>query len=252
MSDVSRETGDHQHAEMSEIETKGPSERVETDPIGPDVEGLSVGSDAISNDDPRLGQVFGSGLDAVTRYHELLRQEGVLRGLIGPREVSRLWERHLANSAAVVPFLPEQGDIVDVGSGAGLPGIVVSILRPQAQVILIEPMERRTAWLMHVVAELELENVDIRRGRADEYHGAFQADAVTSRAVAPLEKLARWTFPLIRKGGELAVLKGRSAEDEIEAAAKVLRKYGAAAAVAEAPTLPGLEPTRVVVATRTK
>lgn len=209
--------------------------------------------DAISDNDARLVALFGTHHARAVQFHGLLRQEGVLRGLIGPRETSRLWERHLVNSAAVVPFLPEEGDIVDVGSGAGLPGVVIAILRPQAQVILVEPMERRTTWLSHVIDELELGNVDVRRGRADEYHGAFQADAVTSRAVAPLEKLARWTFPLVRKGGQLVVLKGRGAEMEIDAAAKVLRKYGATDAhVAEAPTLSDLEPTRVVVATRTR
>lgn len=252
MSDVSRETGVPGGPRPSDAPA-GESPVVQHEDVQPPVEvPTDPGSDSIANDDPRLSELFGTLLPTVVRYHELLRQEGVLRGLIGPREVPRLWERHLANSAAVIPFLPEDGDLVDVGSGAGLPGVVVAILRPQSQVILIEPMERRTAWLAHVVAELELENVDIRRGRADEYHGAFQADAVTSRAVAPLEKLARWTFPLIRKGGRLAVLKGRSAEAEIESATKVLRRYGAAAIVEEAPTLAGLEPTRVVVATRSK
>lgn len=245
MNDVSRETP---------VDTDAPGE-----PAGADVAaaaspgGEDTPLDAISDTDARLVELFGTSHARVVQFHGLLRQEGVLRGLIGPRETSRLWERHLVNSAAVVPFMPDEGDIVDVGSGAGLPGIVIAILRPQAQVILIEPMERRTTWLSHVVDELELDNVDVRRGRADEYHGAFQADVVTSRAVAPLEKLARWTFPLVRKGGQLVVLKGRSAEAEIESAAKVLRKYGATDAhVAEAPTLADLEPTRVVVATRTR
>ena len=197
--------------------------------------------------------MFGSGYDKAAAFAELLASEGELRGLIGPRELPRLWSRHVLNSTAVESFIPEGVRLADVGAGAGFPGIVVAILRPDVDVHLIEPMERRTTWLGHVVEELELSNVDIRRGRADEYHGAFQADAVTSRAVAPLEKLARWTLPLVRKGGQLVVLKGRSAETEIEVAGKVLRKYGATdARVADAPTLPDLEPTRVVVATRTR
>jgi len=246
VNDVSRETPVGAAAPSDALTDAG-----EQDVAAP--EGERPAPDAIADADHRLVALFGAHHARAVQFHGLLRQEGVLRGLIGPRETSRLWERHLVNSAAVVPFLPTEGDIVDVGSGAGLPGIVIAIMRPQAQVILVEPMERRTTWLGHVVEELELSNVDIRRGRADEYHGAFQADAVTSRAVAPLEKLARWTLPLVRKGGQLVVLKGRSAETEIEVAGKVLRKYGATdARVADAPTLPDLEPTRVVVATRTR
>ncbi len=245
MSDVSRETGEPEGGARDALAAAGDQ--------GAGPRGDAAMPDAIADTDPRLVQLFGTEHSRAVRFHELLHEEGVLRGLIGPRERERLWERHLVNSAAVVPFLPTDGDIVDIGSGAGLPGIVVALLRPEAQVILVEPMERRTAWLHHVVEALELTNVDVRRGRADEYHGAFQADAVTSRAVAPLEKLARWSFPLVRKGGQLVVLKGRSAEVEIESAAKVLKKYGASdARVAEATTIAELDPTRVVLATRTR
>ena len=245
MNDVSRETPVANDAQREAVDADGLAAGGTT--------GEDAPLDAIADTDARLVELFGARHARLVQFHGLLRQEGVLRGLIGPRETSRLWERHLVNSAAVVPFLPDEGDIVDVGSGAGLPGIVNAIMRPRAQVILVEPRARRTTWLSLVVEELELDNVDVRRGRADEYHGAFHADVVTSRAVAPLEKLARWTFPLVRKGGQLIVLKGRGAEAEIDAAAKVLRKYGATdARVAEAPTLAELEPTRVVVATRTR
>ena len=207
----------------------------------------------VSSSDPRLPAYFGEAFPAVRTFHDALVAEGERRGLIGPREVPRLWTRHLLNSASVVPYLPEHGTIVDLGSGAGLPGIVVAAMRPRAQVVLIEPMERRCAWLSEVSGLLGLANVEVKRGRAEEYHDAFEADAVTARAVAALDKLGRWAFPLLRRGGELVVLKGRSAQDEIEAATKVLRKFGATdACVHEARTLDGVEPTAVVTATRTR
>lgn len=190
---------------------------------------------------------FGPAYTAVAAFHELLTAEGELRGLIGPREVSRLWERHLLNSASVVPFLPTQGCIVDVGSGAGLPGLVVAAMLPAAEVVLIEPMERRTDWLQYAAGAIGLSNVVVRRGRAEEYHGAFTADAVTARAVAPLDRLARWTLPLLGAGGVLIALKGRSVADEVDGARKVLRKLGGGEPeILPAPTLPGVEATTVV------
>lgn len=199
-----------------------------------------------------LRDYFGPAYDRVEAFHDLLVGQGELRGLIGPRELPRLWSRHLLNSGAVVPFLPTEGTIVDLGSGAGLPGIVVAAMLPDVNVALIEPMERRCAWLSEVADELELGNVDVRRGRAEEFHGAFEADAVTARAVAALDKLARWSFPLLRRGGVLVALKGRSAAAEIESATKVLRKYGADAEVVPAPTIASVEPTTVVRAVRTR
>lgn len=198
-------------------------------------------------------EYFGDAFPAVAGFHRLLVEHGERRGLIGPREVSRLWERHLLNSAAVVPFLPKEGLIVDLGSGAGLPGIVVAAMLPQAEIALIEPMERRCTWLSEVVEELELTNVEVKRGRAEEFHGAFEADALTARAVAPLDRLARWSFPLLRKGGVLVALKGRSAADEVPPALKALRKFGAAnVEIVEAPTIDSVEPTTVLRAIRTK
>lgn len=196
---------------------------------------------------------LGDAYDGVVRYAELLRDQGELRGLIGPREVARIWERHILNSAAVVQHLPTSGSVADIGSGAGLPGVVVAVMRPELEVILVEPMERRTTWLTEVVAELGLTNVEVKRGRAEEYHGAFEVDAVTSRAVAALSKLVRMSMPLVRVGGEMVILKGRSVVEEIEPARKVLRKYGAGDPdILEGTTVEGVESTTIVRARRGK
>lgn len=202
--------------------------------------------------EPSTVEFFGAAYPAVARFAELLREQGELRGLIGPREVDRIWSRHILNSAAVVSYLPDSGTIVDVGSGAGLPGIVVAAMRTQASVVLIEPMERRCAWLTEVAAELGLANVDVRRGRAEEFHGALEADAVTARAVAPLDRLARWTLPLLRVGGELVALKGRNVDRELPAAEKVLAKLGGSTPeVLSARSTPESEETVVVRVVRT-
>jgi len=202
-------------------------------------------------DDPRLPAYFGDAWPAVAAFHDFLVAEGELRGLVGPREIPRLWERHLLNSAAVVPFLPEDGVIVDVGSGAGLPGVVVAAMRPRAHVILVEPMERRVVWLLDVVERTGLTNVEVRRARAQELDGAVEADAVTARAVASLDKLFRWTAPLVREGGRVVAMKGARAEEELAAAAKVMRSVGLTdGQVHEATTIAGTEPTRVVSAVR--
>jgi 16S rRNA (guanine527-N7)-methyltransferase len=190
---------------------------------------------------------FAAAYERVAGFARLLRDQGELRGLIGPREVSRLWERHLLNSAAVVPFLPERGTIVDIGSGAGLPGVVIAMMRPELGVVLIEPMERRTAWLEEVVSTFGLKNVLVRRGRAEEYHGAFEAEVVTARAVANLAKLARMSMPLLRHGGEMVVLKGRNVAQEIEPARKVLRSFKAGEPeILAGTTVEGVEPTTIL------
>ncbi|MCC2313518.1 16S rRNA (guanine(527)-N(7))-methyltransferase RsmG [Cellulomonas xiejunii] len=201
--------------------------------------------------DPRLPAFFGEAWPAIAAFHDYLVAEGELRGLIGPREISRLWERHLLNSAAVVPFLPDEGLIVDVGSGAGLPGVVVAAMRPRAHVMLVEPMERRVAWLLDVIERTGLTNVEVRRARAQELDGAVEADAVTARAVASLDKLFRWTAPLVREGGRVVAMKGARAEEELAAAAKVMRSVGLTdGRVDDATTIAGTEPTRVVSAVR--
>lgn len=190
---------------------------------------------------------LGGAYDSLVRFHHRLRDEGEMRGLIGPREVSRLWERHILNSAAVVPFLARARSIADVGSGAGLPGIVIACMRPDAEVQLIEPMERRTAWLTEVADDLGLANVQVKRGRAEEYHDAFEVDVVTSRAVAALAKLARMSLPLVRQGGEMVVLKGRNVAQEVDPARKVLRSFKASEPeILEGLTVPGVEATTIV------
>lgn len=171
--------------------------------------------------------------DQMVRYGELLATAGVQRGLIGPREVVRLWDRHLLNCAVAVPLVPEGADVIDVGSGAGLPGIVWAIARPDLAVICLEPLQRRATFLEEAVAQLGIaDRVRVVRGRAEDIvrgRGpvtSLRARVVTARAVAPLERLAGWTVPLVRPGGELLALKGRSAAEEVEAAATTLERLG--------------------------
>lgn len=175
---------------------------------------------------PLAERLFGERLDLARRYTDMLAEAGPERGLIGPREVDRLWERHVLNCALLVGAIrPEARTLADVGSGAGLPGVVVAIARPDLQVTLIETMQRRTLWLEEVDAELGL-GLEVVRARAEELHGRRTFDVVTARAVAALDKLARWTLPLVAEGGELAVMKGSSAAEEIEKAGKTLRRLG--------------------------
>lgn len=190
---------------------------------------------------------FGDSYPVVARFAELLADQGVRRGLIGPREAPILWERHLLNSAAVVPFLPASGRVIDIGSGAGLPGIVVAAMCPNLDVVLVESMERRTDWLSEVVAELALSNASVRRARAEELHGTLRAEVVTARAVAPLDRLVQWAMPLLGVGGTLLALKGRGALAEVQAAASRVRSLGGAAAeVVPAATVAGVDDTTIV------
>ena len=169
--------------------------------------------------------MFAERLSLVERYVDLLTTAGVARGLIGPREAPRLWERHILNCAVVLPRVPTDATVADVGSGAGLPGIVWAIARPDLTVTLIEPLLRRTVFLEEVVVELGLERVTVLRARAEEVRENF--DVVTARAVAPLEKLAGWCLPLVRRGGVLLALKGQRAEEEVASSQVSLRKMGA-------------------------
>ncbi|MFL6060343.1 MAG: 16S rRNA (guanine(527)-N(7))-methyltransferase RsmG [Marmoricola sp.] len=168
--------------------------------------------------------MFSDALPTAERYAELLATEGIVRGLIGPREVPRLWDRHLLNCAVVTDAVKQRSSVCDIGSGAGLPGLVMAIRRPDLRVTLVEPLLRRTTFLEEVVGELGLTNVRIRRGRAEELHGVATFDVVTSRAVAPLDRLSRWSLPLVRSGGSFLAMKGSSAEAEIAAATKVISK----------------------------
>ena len=189
-------------------------------------------------------ELFGNVFVGAERCAEMLASEGELRGLVGPRKLPRLWTRHIVNSAAVVPFLPARGTVADVGSGAGFPGIVVALLRPDLEVALIEIMERRMDWLGDVVNELDLDNVTLQRARAEDVKERFHA--VTARAVANLTKLVRLTAPLLRQGGSLLALKGARAEVEVEAARHVVRKAGLKPAVIHEVVTPGEELTKVV------
>ena len=201
--------------------------------------------------DPRVREYFGPAWAAVQGFAELLRVHGVERGLLGPNEAGRLWERHLLNSAGVVNLLPPSGALVDLGSGGGLPGIVVAAMRPEAHVVLLEPMERRADWLRFVVGELLLSNVEVLRGRAEDVVGAVRADAVTARAVSGLDNLYRWAVPLVHPGGGLFAIKGARASDEVAAAASAARRRGWVDVEGrEIQTVAGDEPTRVVRAVR--
>lgn len=167
--------------------------------------------------------LFGGRIELARAFTAALAEQGEERGLIGPLEVPRLWTRHILNSAIAAPLF--HGRVADVGSGAGLPGIVLAIARPDVQFTLIEPMERRVAWLDEQVSSLGLSNATIVRGRAEEVGLSGTFDMVTARAVSALRTLLPWTAPLARSGGELALLKGVNAENEITAAQKQIRKF---------------------------
>jgi 16S rRNA (guanine527-N7)-methyltransferase len=171
-------------------------------------------------------RVFAHSLPLAERYAELLAGEATLRGLIGPREVARLWERHLLNCAVLADLVPHDASVCDVGSGAGLPGLVLAIRRPDLHVTLLEPLLRRSVFLEEAVVELGLENVEVHRARAEETQKTFEV--VTARAVAPMDRLARWALPLVETGGLLLAMKGSSVATELEAAGPALVSSGAA------------------------
>ncbi|MBU3705919.1 MAG: 16S rRNA (guanine(527)-N(7))-methyltransferase RsmG [Mycobacterium sp.] len=178
---------------------------------------------------PQAAAVFGDRLEAAGRYAELLAGPGVERGLLGPREVERIWERHILNSAVVAELLDGPERVVDIGSGAGLPGVPLAIARGDIQVTLVEPMLRRTEFLDQVVADLGIQ-VTVIRGRAEDPEvraAAGGADAVTSRAVAGLEKLTGWSLPLLRPGGRMLAIKGEQAEAEVSESLPMMMKSGA-------------------------
>lgn len=163
-------------------------------------------------------RVFGARADLANQFASMLTEQGVRRGLIGPREIDRLWERHLWNSAVLTELLPTDCRVIDVGSGAGLPGIPLALARPDLRLTLLEPMARRVSWLGEVIDELGLE-VEVVRGRAEEKAMRVRfndQDVATARALAPLGRLARWCLPLVRPGGRLLALKGTSATDELQ------------------------------------
>ncbi|WP_147063288.1 16S rRNA (guanine(527)-N(7))-methyltransferase RsmG [Knoellia locipacati] len=170
--------------------------------------------------------VFGDRLGSANQFVEILADTGVSHGLIGPREVPRLWERHVLNCAVIEDAFPQGAKLIDVGSGAGLPGVALALARPDLDIHLVEPMQRRTEWLSATVAQLELANVTVHRGRAEEFVGVLSAPWVTARAVARIAKLARWCVPLLDGRGTVVAMKGRSAQEELDSDRRELTKLG--------------------------
>lgn len=198
--------------------------------------------------------MFGDALETARAFAEMLVTDGVERGLIGPREAPRLWDRHLLNCAVVAELLPEGGELVDIGSGAGLPGMVLAMLRPGMRVVLLDPMLRRTVFLGDCLARLALPNVTVVRGRAEELAGTISADTATARAVAPLDRLGGWAAGLLRPGGQLLAIKGQSAEQELSAARPALSRLHARSAevlrVGHGRVVPATTVVRVVIGGR--
>lgn len=236
------------------------------------------------NDSPILEEVLGDALPKLRIFHSKLAEEGEPRGLIGPRDIGIIWERHILNSAAIVPFVKEATakkqfkTVADIGSGGGFPGIVAAVCLPDHQFVLVEPMERRVEWLKECVEEMDLDNVSVIRARANEMIDAINGPknvkkgksasfrgpvldldgnpiqvkhrfaVVTCRAVAPMAKLSGWTLPLLEQGGRLVALKGRSAQEEIEKASREISKNGGVRPrVVNAEVGPGLESTHVLM-----
>lgn len=178
------------------------------------------------------GRVLGPGLEQARLLVRELAGEGVVRGVIGPREVPRLWTRHVLNCAVVAELVPEGAVVLDVGSGAGLPGLVLAMARPDLELVLVDSALRRVRWLEHAVSVVDEASagpplrVRVVRARAEDLAGQEEADVVTSRAVAPLDRLARWCAPLVAPGGQLLAVKGESAAEEVEEHASALRRVG--------------------------
>jgi 16S rRNA (guanine527-N7)-methyltransferase len=189
--------------------------------------------------------VYGSNSQAIERYAQILRDRAVAWGLLGPSETERIWSRHILNSAALAELIPVGSTVVDIGSGAGLPGVPLAILRPDLTVTLLEPLLRRWTFLTEVVTELDLgERVTAIRGRAEDHSGRY--DVVVARAVARLDRLIPWCDPLRRPSGMILGLKGESAEAELTEAAKALAARGLKAELLVVHAHPAADPARVV------
>jgi 16S rRNA (guanine527-N7)-methyltransferase len=200
-----------------------PRHRVIADPAAP---GPAAGfNGAVAPAPPSAALVFGAALSVAERFAGLLATRGLEQGLIGPREVPRLWNRHLLNCAVVAELIDgRRRTLVDIGSGAGLPGLVLAMVLPEVAVTLLEPMERRCRFLADCVTELELANVTVLRARAED--ATVKADVATARAVAPLPRLAELAVGLVRPGGMVLAIKGRTAMQELTDAEPVLRRIG--------------------------
>jgi 16S rRNA (guanine527-N7)-methyltransferase len=175
---------------------------------------------------PAAAALFGTALPAAERYAALLAGPGVTRGIVGPAEAGRIWDRHLLNCAAIADLIPPRCLVADLGSGAGLPGIVLALLRPEADIILVESLARRAAFLTECVTDLALPRVRILRARAEDVAGEVGADIVTARAVAPLARLAAWAVGLCRPGGTVLAIKGAGAAAETDRDGPALRLLG--------------------------
>jgi 16S rRNA (guanine527-N7)-methyltransferase len=190
---------------------------------------LSVHGQPLPPPPPAARRILGEALPLAESYAAMLATTGVERGLIGPREVPRLWERHLLNCAVVTDLVPSGADVCDLGTGAGLPGVLLALRRPDLSLTLVDPLLRRTAFLTEVVAALELANVEILRTRAEELHGSGrQWTVVTARALAPMSRLVGWALPLVRPGGSLLAMKGSRAQDEVDDATEALTRWDSA------------------------
>jgi 16S rRNA (guanine527-N7)-methyltransferase len=173
---------------------------------------------------PAVAAIFGAQADQARAYFKALVRDADLLGLLGPREMPKLWSRHILNSAVVAELVESGKTVADVGSGAGLPGIPMALAQPGAKFTLIEPMERRSDWLKKMVVELGLTNVEVLRARAEEVGDAYEI--VTARAVSALPKLLRLVVPITHAGGEVLALKGSKAGEEIEESRKLMKKLG--------------------------
>lgn len=215
------------------------------EPLG---EAVSVAGPVLTDVERKAAsEIFGDRLELGERFVLHLATSGIERGLLGPREVPRLWTRHVLNCAVVADLIDRSVTVCDVGSGAGLPGIALAIARPDLSLVLVEPLERRVIWLDEVVQDLGLKNVVVHRARAEQVVDQIDADVVTARAVSALGGLMQLTIPLLHGRGEVLAIKGRSAAEEIAKAAKVIRRLGGSPAevvTAGAGTLE--EPTTVV------
>jgi 16S rRNA (guanine527-N7)-methyltransferase len=198
-------------------------------------------------DDATVKRWFGAASSRIDQFADVLAGEGVQRGLLGPREAPRLWSRHLLNCVVVHPLIPTGTTVGDLGSGAGLPGVVLALARPDLTVTLIEPLLRRSVFLAEVVEALDAPNLQVVRARAEDLAGTRTFDVVTARAVAPLDRLAGWALPLCRRGGELMAWKGSGAQDELTAARKTLERLRAGSARIETCGLGVVDPPTTVV-----